>query len=136
METEKSSENSGDGMNAASPKTLLADLCGPREIHDSRESWLRRGARLAGLSYRQVKSIFYGEIQNPDHRAVRAIRETLERKQTRRNGAKHDTPAELAGRLRILLDRHDETRREIARLLEELDVNGHPAQRDGGLDCR
>jgi molybdenum-dependent DNA-binding transcriptional regulator ModE len=135
METEKSSNNSGDGMNTASPKSLLADLCGPREIHDSRESWLRRGARLAGLSYRQAKSIFYGEIRNPEHRAVRAIRETLEREQTRRNGAHHDTPAELAGRLRILLDRHDETRREIARLLADLDIANNSHERDGGLGC-
>jgi hypothetical protein len=123
METEKSSENSGDGMNAASPKTLLADLCGPREIHDSRESWLRRGARLAGVSYRQVKSIFYGEIQNPEHRAVRAIRETLEREKTRRNGATDDTPAALARRLRVKLNDLDRTRNEIAELVAKLDLN-------------
>jgi hypothetical protein len=123
METEKSSNNSGDGMNAVSPKTLLADLCGPREIHDSRESWLRRGARLAGVSYRQVKSIFYGEIQNPEHRAVRAIRETLEREKTRRYGATDDTPAALARRLRVKLNDLDRTRNEIAELVAKLDLN-------------
>jgi 7-keto-8-aminopelargonate synthetase-like enzyme len=125
MEMEKPSNNSGDGMNA-SPKSLLADLCGPREIHDSRESWLRRGARLAGLTYRQAKSIFYGEIQNPEHRAVRAIRETLEREKTRRNGAHHDTPAALARRLRVKLDDLDRTRNEIAELLAKLDLDADP----------
>jgi hypothetical protein len=105
MGMEKPSKNSGDGMNA-SPKALLADLCGPREIHDSRESWLRRGARQAGLSYRQAKGIFYAEITDPENRAVRLIREKLERERRIRAGAKHekithDNAAILARALRL-----------------------------------
>lgn len=54
---------------------LVAAVAGPRLVNDSRESWLRRGARNAGVSFRQMKALFYGEVSNPHSRLVRRVRE-------------------------------------------------------------
>jgi hypothetical protein len=66
MESEKMEKFSGAG----NLRDLIEAVAGPRTINDSRESWLRRAARLAGTSYRQAKALFYGEITDPDHRTV------------------------------------------------------------------
>lgn len=42
-------------------RDMLCDLSGPRGWSDTRESWLARGARRAGLSIRRARAIFYQE---------------------------------------------------------------------------
>lgn len=46
---------------ATRARDMLCDLSGPRGWNDTRESWLARGARRAGLSIRRARAIFYGE---------------------------------------------------------------------------
>ena len=60
-------------------RNLIASVAGPRSWSDTRESWLARAARRAGISYRQVKSIWYGEITDPHHRSVRLLRDAAEK---------------------------------------------------------
>lgn len=42
-------------------RDMLCELSGPRGWHDTRESWLARGARRACLSMRRARAIFYQE---------------------------------------------------------------------------
>ena len=56
-------------------RNLVAAVAGPRQWGDTRESWLARAARRAGVSYRQAKALFYGEIIDADHRTARRMRE-------------------------------------------------------------
>lgn len=42
-------------------RDMLCELSGPRGWNDTRESWLSRGARRAGLSLRRARAIFYCE---------------------------------------------------------------------------
>lgn len=42
-------------------RARLCDLCGPRGWNDTRESWLARGARKAGLTLRRARALFYCE---------------------------------------------------------------------------
>lgn len=42
-------------------RARLCDLCGPRGWNDTRESWLARGARKAGLTLRRARALFYSE---------------------------------------------------------------------------
>ena len=42
-------------------RDMLCELSGQRGWHDTRESWLARGARRAGLSLRRARAIFYNE---------------------------------------------------------------------------
>jgi hypothetical protein len=43
----------------------ISAIAGAIGIHDSRESWLRRAARKAGLTEWHVKALFYGELKDP-----------------------------------------------------------------------
>ncbi len=42
-------------------RDMLCELSGPRGWHDTRESWLARGARRAGLTLRRARAVFYQE---------------------------------------------------------------------------
>lgn len=46
---------------ATRARDMLCDLSGPRGWNDTRESWLARGARKAGLSARRARALFYAE---------------------------------------------------------------------------
>lgn len=59
----------------ASVRELVALVAGPREWSDNRKSWLARAARRAGISFRQCKSLFYGEITDVSHRSARLMRD-------------------------------------------------------------
>jgi hypothetical protein len=62
---------------------LVAAVAGPREWGDTRQSWIARAARRANVSYRQARAIFYGEINDPEHKAVRRMREAAGRHEAR-----------------------------------------------------
>lgn len=51
---EKPSEDS-------SMRDLIVSVAGPMRDFDTRESWLASAARQSGLTFRTVKSAFYGE---------------------------------------------------------------------------
>lgn len=61
----------------------ISCVAGPRLWGDTRESWLSRVPRMVKkalqteretVSFRAVKSIWYGEIADPDHHSARDIR--------------------------------------------------------------
>lgn len=58
-----------------SMRELVALVAGPRSWTDTRESWIARAARRAGISYRQAKSLFYGEITDRNHKSARLMRD-------------------------------------------------------------
>jgi hypothetical protein len=60
-------------MEKRSMRELVAAVAGPREFSDNRKSWLNRAARRAGISFRSVKAVFYAEITDPNHHAVRLL---------------------------------------------------------------
>lgn len=43
----------------------IGEVAGPMLSGDTRESWLARAARRSRLSYRQIKSLYYGETTDP-----------------------------------------------------------------------
>ncbi len=82
----------------------IAILAGPRGWDDTRESWLNKVCKaVPTVSYRTVKAIWYGEIQDPEHWAIRDIRRAvavIEAQQHTR---------EVAGQLESLLAGRDAT---------------------------
>ncbi len=57
----------------------IAIVAGPRGWHDTRESWLARVPRkVTTVTFRTVKALWYGEINDPDHWAARDIRREAE----------------------------------------------------------
>ena len=59
---------------SGSMRELIAQVAGPQTWRDNRKSWIDRAAERAGISYRQAKAIYYGEIQDPDHNSIRRLR--------------------------------------------------------------
>lgn len=66
------SEKFSKGQNV---RELVEAVAGPRMVNDTRESWLRRAARMAGTTYRQAKALFYSEITDPYHPTVTRFKE-------------------------------------------------------------
>jgi hypothetical protein len=44
---------------------LIEDVAGPMRANETRERWLDRAARKSRLSYRQIKSLYYGQSKDP-----------------------------------------------------------------------
>lgn len=65
-------------MEKASMRELVASVAGPLEYSDNRKSWLSRAARRSGLSYRTIKSIWYGEITDESHHSIRLLKHTAD----------------------------------------------------------
>jgi len=57
----------------------IAIVAGERGWGDTRESWLARvPRRVSTVSFRTVKALWYGEIDDPEHWAARDIRRAAE----------------------------------------------------------
>lgn len=65
-------------------RELIEAVAGPRQIYDTRDSWLRRAARNAGSTYRQARALFYGEITDPYHPTVTRFKEAAGRHEAKR----------------------------------------------------
>lgn len=52
----------------------MTRVAGPREWCDTRESWIARAARRAGVPFRTARAIFYREIRDPKWSIVEAVR--------------------------------------------------------------
>ena len=74
----------------------LITLAGPRAWSDTRESWLARGARRAGITYRTAKSLFYCETPDPKSSVVERVRAATAEQEA--NNARKEY-AELCGRI-------------------------------------
>jgi hypothetical protein len=72
---EEVSEMSEKSSRGTSVRELVALVAGPRQWSDNRKSWLGRAAHRAGISPRQVKALFYGEITDETHRSARLMRD-------------------------------------------------------------
>lgn len=57
---------------------LVAEVAGGRTWTDNRKSWLQKAARRAGLSYRSMRALWYGEITDTS-RAAKMLRMTADR---------------------------------------------------------
>jgi hypothetical protein len=81
-------------------RELVEAVAGPRAINDTRESWLRRAARLAGTTYRQAKALFYSEISDPYHPTVTKFKEAAGRHEARQLAEQYE-------RVAVALDHRD-----------------------------
>jgi hypothetical protein len=108
----------------------IAVVAGPKEWGDTRESWLARVPRkVPTVSFRTVKALFYGEIDDPDHWAARDIRRAAEIIEARKEAsALADQYQNIIGGLRAADENFysaDIDRLErLARLLGALDSSG------------
>lgn len=74
-------------------RELIAAVAGPRQVTDTRDTWLRRAAKMAGTSYRQARAIYYGEISDPYHRSISQFKEAAGRHEARNLAAQFESLA-------------------------------------------
>lgn len=66
-------------MEKSSVRTEISIVAGSREWGDTRESWLARvSRRVPTVTFRTVKALWYGKIDDPNHWAARDIRRAAE----------------------------------------------------------
>lgn len=103
----------------------ISTIAGPFE--GNRKGWLARAARRAGVKYRQVRSLYYGESTNPRHDTAQSIIEAAT--EARLNEARRD-----AAKLAHVYHRYaealaasgtDRDRAEIDALLTAARILGH-----------
>lgn len=58
-------------------REAIIALAGPRGDVDTKESWLNRAARRAGISYRQAQRLYYRECRDPRYSVVERISKAL-----------------------------------------------------------
>lgn len=84
----------------------ISELAGPREWGDTRQSWLSKvpravkralGTEGETVTHRMVKSIWYGQLRDPDHYAVRDVRRAAQIVQAQKRAL------ELASQYRTLI---------------------------------
>lgn len=80
----------------------IAIVAGPKGWGDTRESWLARVPRkVPTVSFRTVKALFYGEIDDPEHWAARDIRRAAKIIEARKEAsALADQYQKIAGGMR------------------------------------
>lgn len=89
-------------------KALGAD----RTSSGNRESMIAHAARQAGITFRQAKTFFYAESENPRGKAIEAVRAAIARKEQEKAASNELT--ELRARIA-----------RIERLLDAASSNGH-----------
>jgi len=57
----------------------ITAIAGPMYPGDTRESWLARAARKAGITFRQCKAMYYGETTDPKWTVASEIVNAAER---------------------------------------------------------
>lgn len=75
-------------------RELIAAVAGPKGWDETRERWLERASRKAGISFRAAKAIFYQEIADPEHRAIRRLAQAARLREQERQ-ARADTATSI-----------------------------------------
>lgn len=66
-------------MTAVDWKSAIEIIAAPYGASDTRESYLARAARRAGITYRQAKALFYGEMADPKYSVALRVQEAAEK---------------------------------------------------------
>lgn len=80
----------------------IISIAGERLPTDTRESWLRRGARKAGIEFGEAKRLFYRDSPNPRASLVDRVRAAVVRKNQEMETAFAKDYRELSARLELL----------------------------------
>lgn len=99
MRSDKSSGVSKVSSLSIEMRQAIIRLGGPRDWYATRESWLAKAARNAGITYRTAKSLFYCEAEDPRASVVERIRTAIAARCTQDEVKARDEFSELSARL-------------------------------------
>ena len=88
-------KSDGSRMTTLVWRDEIATIAGVYKPTDTRESWLARAARKAKISFRQAKSLWYGECVDPKYSVAENVRRAAEqaRKEARALASRFETVA-------------------------------------------
>ncbi len=103
------SEKPSNGVSAVSNLAIelreaIIELAGDRALFDTRDRWLDRAARAAGISRRMAKTFFYSEKCNPSSEVVESVRSARDNLMTKEKG-NGNVASDAAAEYRKLLAR-------------------------------
>ena len=84
---------------ATEMRECICAIAGERGWTETRQAWLARAARKAGISFRAAKAIFYGEVTDPKASVVEGLRAAAAQKTKSIEKAAQHEFADIAGRL-------------------------------------
>jgi hypothetical protein len=76
---------------AAEMREGIATLAGDRAWAETRQRWIERAARAAGISYRAAKAMFYGEDHDPSSATVERVRRAVAQRKITEEANRGDT---------------------------------------------
>lgn len=86
-------------------REAMIALAGDRAWHETRQRWLERAARAAGISYRTAKALFYAEVSDPKGSVVECVRAAVARRVQEQEDIAKDEFAALHARLQSMEQR-------------------------------
>lgn len=78
------------GVRSSRMRELVTAVAGPKADWGGRDRWFEKAARLASLSYRQVRGVYYGEITDPENIAVVKLKEAAGKYESERLAEQFD----------------------------------------------
>jgi hypothetical protein len=93
-------------------KQLVRAVGGPRMGHELQPSYLARVARKVGIKVRMVREVYYGEVDHPDHWAIKLLEHASREKD---EGRARDELSELRDRISMVEARLDQNDAEFHR---------------------
>lgn len=91
-------------------------LGGGSAVHGNRDRLFEKAARKAGITFRQARSLFYGETVDPKHSVVERVRNAVAALDRKNQEAARDEYRTLLARIERL---------EQALLVSDADFHGH-----------
>ena len=70
-----------------SAREAMITLAGSPPMHGELPRWLTKVAKASGISFRTARSLWNGEIKNPDHLAAKAVRQKAQILEAQRDAA-------------------------------------------------
>lgn len=84
---------------AVEMKNAVIALAGERRWNETRQRWLERAARRAGITYRSARALFYCEPHQPRAAVLHKVRAAVERKNKSLEANAHNANQGLLDRL-------------------------------------
>lgn len=111
-------------MNRTDWRQEVVWVCGPWRETDTRESWFARGAKRAGVGWRQIKALFHREVTDPKYSIGERVKAAAA--EARREALQH------AAQLESLVSRMGSTDPDF--FCEEINARLQQLRQIGGLD--
>lgn len=100
---------------ATEMRQCIVTLAGERSWAETRVRWLERAARVAGISYRAARALYYCEPHDPRASVVESVRAAIQKRNSQAEASGRDEYEVLSARLRDLENKFAEMGQDVRR---------------------